>query len=88
MPGSVCPPSSCQYERHRHAPDHSTPFEETLKGVNDLYKEGKFEIFGISNYASWEVAEIVQIARSKGWVQPMVLRLTMVLVHGQADLAA
>lgn len=26
-----------------HAPDHETPFEETLKAVDDLYKEGLFE---------------------------------------------
>ncbi|EED79541.1 predicted protein [Postia placenta Mad-698-R] len=55
-----------------HAPDRSTPFEETLREVNELYKEGHFEIFGLSNYASWEVAEIVGICRLKGWVQPKI----------------
>lgn len=29
-----------------HAPDHTIPFEETLKGINDLYKEGKFKRVG------------------------------------------
>lgn len=33
-----------------HAPDRTTPYEVTLKAVNDLYKEGKFKRFGISNY--------------------------------------
>ena len=35
-----------------HGPDRVTPFEVTLKAVNDLYKEGKFKRFGISNYMS------------------------------------
>ncbi len=36
-----------------HGPDRTTPFEVTLKGVNDLYKEGKFKRFGISNYMAY-----------------------------------
>ena len=35
-----------------HGPDRGTPYEVTLKAVNDLYKEGKFKRFGISNYMS------------------------------------
>jgi aflatoxin B1 aldehyde reductase len=37
-----------------HAPDRSVPIEETLKGVNDLYKAGKFEKWGVSNFMAWE----------------------------------
>ena len=55
-----------------HGPDRTTPYEVTLKAVNELYKEGKFKRFGISNYMFWEVAEIVGICRSNGWVQPTV----------------
>ena len=55
-----------------HGPDRTTPYEETLRAVNELYKEGKFKRFGISNYMSWEVAEIVGICRANGWVQPTV----------------
>ncbi len=36
-----------------HAPDRTVPYEETLKAVNDLYKEGYFKRFGISNYMSY-----------------------------------
>ncbi|KAF8964664.1 Aldo/keto reductase [Flammula alnicola] len=53
-----------------HAPDHTVPYEITLKAVNDLYKEGYFKRFGISNYASWEVAEIVAICKANGYIQP------------------
>ena len=37
-----------------HAPDRSVPLEETLQGVNELYKEGRFDRWGVSNYMAWE----------------------------------
>ena len=55
-----------------HAPDHSTPFEDTLAMVNELYKEHKFTEFGLSNYPSWAVMEIYQICRFSGYVLPTV----------------
>ncbi|KAL5394719.1 hypothetical protein PMIN03_013046 [Paraphaeosphaeria minitans] len=55
-----------------HAPDRSVPFEKTLETVNELYKEGKFKQFGLSNFAAFEVAEIVMICREKGWVRPSI----------------
>ncbi|KAB5594118.1 hypothetical protein CTheo_2455 [Ceratobasidium theobromae] len=54
------------------AQNRSVPFEETLERVNEMYNEGLFQIFGLSNYASWEVAEIVGICKAKGYVQPKV----------------
>ncbi|KJA27231.1 hypothetical protein HYPSUDRAFT_84137 [Hypholoma sublateritium FD-334 SS-4] len=55
-----------------HGPDRTVPYEETLKAVNDLYKEGHFKRFGISNYMSWEVAEIVGICKANGYILPTV----------------
>ncbi|KAG9092965.1 hypothetical protein FRC06_011725 [Ceratobasidium sp. 370] len=55
-----------------HAPDRSVPFEETLGEIDGLHKEGLFEIFGLSNYASWEVAEIVGICKAKEYVLPRI----------------
>ncbi|KAG0048730.1 hypothetical protein BGZ83_006333 [Gryganskiella cystojenkinii] len=55
-----------------HAPDVLTPLEETLKVVNDLYKEGLFERFGVSNYPAWQVALIHQICKQNGYVLPTV----------------
>ena len=45
------------------------PFEWTLKAVDELYREGKFDKLGLSNYAAFEVAEIVMIFREHGWVR-------------------
>lgn len=55
-----------------HAPDRSTPFETTLRTVNELYKEGHFTRFAISNYQAWEVAQICEICEKNGWVKPSV----------------
>ncbi|KAL8286682.1 hypothetical protein RQP46_004210 [Phenoliferia psychrophenolica] len=53
-----------------HAPDRSVPFEETFAAVDELYKEGLFKRFGISNYQSWEVAHIVGLCDKNGWIKP------------------
>ncbi|XP_064392611.1 aflatoxin B1 aldehyde reductase member 2-like isoform X2 [Halichondria panicea] len=55
-----------------HAPDHDTPIEETLEAVQQLYTDGKFKELGLSNFASWEVANVYQICKSRGWVLPTV----------------
>ncbi len=55
-----------------HAPDRSVAFEETLEACNELHKEGKFVELGLSNFAAWEVAEVVITCRKNGWVLPTV----------------
>ncbi|KAJ3552503.1 hypothetical protein NM688_g4119 [Phlebia brevispora] len=55
-----------------HLPDRSVPFELTLEAVNDLYEQGHFEEFGLSNFMSWEVAEVVGICKRRGFVLPTV----------------
>lgn len=55
-----------------HAPDHNNPIQDTLQACNELHKEGKFKELGLSNYASWEVAEIVAICKHNNWIVPTV----------------
>jgi aflatoxin B1 aldehyde reductase len=55
-----------------HAPDRSTPYEVTFKEIDNLYKQGKFNRLGISNYAAWEVAQICEICDKNGWIKPTV----------------
>ncbi|XP_003506936.2 aflatoxin B1 aldehyde reductase member 2 isoform X1 [Cricetulus griseus] len=55
-----------------HAPDHSTPIEETLRACHQLHQEGKFVELGLSNYASWEVAEVCTLCKSNSWILPTV----------------
>ncbi|KAJ7046581.1 Aldo/keto reductase [Mycena alexandri] len=64
-----------------HAPDRSVPYEVTLKAVNDLHQEGYFKRFGISNFMSWEVAEIVGICKANGYIQPTVYQGIYNAIH-------
>lgn len=36
-----------------HGPDRKTPYEETFRACNELYKEGNFNRLGLSNYMAW-----------------------------------
>ncbi|KAF9062140.1 NADP-dependent oxidoreductase domain-containing protein [Rhodocollybia butyracea] len=55
-----------------HCADRRTDYNITMKAVNELYKEGYFKRFGISNFMSWEVAEIVGICKGNGYITPSV----------------
>jgi len=55
-----------------HAPDRTTPFAETFEAVNTLFEEGLFGRLGLSNYQAWEVAQICELCRARGWKQPDV----------------
>ncbi|TFK50061.1 Aldo/keto reductase [Heliocybe sulcata] len=68
-----------------HGPDRQVPYEVTLKAVNDLHKEGYFDRFGISNYASWEVAEIVTLCKANGWIQPTAYQGIYNAIHRSAE---
>jgi len=55
-----------------HAPDQETPIMETLHAVNEAYKNGKFQEFGLSNYQAWEVAFIHAKCRENNFPLPTV----------------
>lgn len=55
-----------------HAPDPKTRIELTLEACEKLFKEGKFREFGLSNYASWQVADIWHLCKRNGWIMPSI----------------
>jgi 1-deoxyxylulose-5-phosphate synthase len=50
-----------------HLPDYSTPLEETLETMEELVQAGKVRFPAISNYAAWQVAEILCIGEKRGY---------------------
>jgi aryl-alcohol dehydrogenase-like predicted oxidoreductase len=42
-----------------HKPDHSRPLEPSLRAMERLIGEGKVRAFGVSNFASWQVLEMI-----------------------------
>lgn len=63
--------SSCDIF-YLHWPDQEVAIEDTLKGVNQLYQEGKFKEFGLSNYSSWQVADVYHLCKQNGYPLPTV----------------
>lgn len=59
-----------------HAPDRTTPLEETLSAVQELYQEGLFQRLGLSNFLPDEVEEAVRVTTARGWVRPSVYQGT------------
>lgn len=55
-----------------HMPDLNTPISDTLACVDKHYRDGRFKRFGLSNYAAWQVAEIVELCKHNDWIQPTV----------------
>jgi aryl-alcohol dehydrogenase-like predicted oxidoreductase len=55
-----------------HGSDRQTPLEEQRKAANELYQEGKFERFGVSNLLVDEVQTIHDICKKEGYVLPTV----------------
>lgn len=55
-----------------HQPDRTVPFAETYSAMNEAYRAGKFEHFGLSNFSADEVEEAVTMCKEKGWVVPTV----------------
>jgi 1-deoxyxylulose-5-phosphate synthase len=50
-----------------HLPDYATPIEETLEAMEELVQAGKVRFPAISNYAAWQVAEILCICEKRGY---------------------
>ncbi|EPQ29191.1 uncharacterized protein PFL1_03478 [Pseudozyma flocculosa PF-1] len=55
-----------------HAPDRQTPFAETLKALDDQYRLGRFQRWGLSNYTAAEVEQILDLCDKNGWIKPTV----------------
>lgn len=50
-----------------HAWDELTPLEETMRGLDDLVRQGKVLYVGLSDFPAWMVARAGAIAELRGW---------------------
>jgi aryl-alcohol dehydrogenase-like predicted oxidoreductase len=55
-----------------HQPDWDTRIEETLATMEDLVREGKVRYPAVSNYAAWQVVQILWSCENHGCVPPTV----------------
>jgi aryl-alcohol dehydrogenase-like predicted oxidoreductase len=55
-----------------HLPDYRVPMDETLAAMDEVVHDGKVRYAAVSNYAAWQVCEILWIAEKKGFAAPRV----------------
>jgi aflatoxin B1 aldehyde reductase len=68
-----------------HSPDASASLEETLRVVDEAVGEGKVREWGLSNFAAWQVVEIVAHCRAHGIAQPTVYQGSYHVLQRQAE---
>jgi aryl-alcohol dehydrogenase-like predicted oxidoreductase len=54
-----------------HVPDHGTPIEETLGAVHALLDARKIRAWGVSNYASWQILEMMSLCDARKMPRPV-----------------
>jgi aryl-alcohol dehydrogenase-like predicted oxidoreductase len=57
-----------------HRWDNTTPIEETLRGLDDLIRQGKVRYVGASDFASWQLAHANLLAEVRGWTPFVVIQ--------------
>jgi len=60
---------------YMHRPDYATPIEESLAAFDTLVQQGKVIYVGMSNYASWQLAEARLKAEMHRWAPPVVTQV-------------
>ncbi len=55
-----------------HQPDRKTPVQATMDCVAELHAEGKVRAVGVSNYAAWQITDVVDAAKHAGAPQPVI----------------
>jgi len=68
-----------------HQYDALTPFEESLRALEDLVRAGKILYPAISNYAAWQIQKCLGIQEAQGWARVQVLQPMYNLVKRQAE---
>ncbi|HUT96886.1 MAG TPA: aldo/keto reductase [Dehalococcoidales bacterium] len=60
------------YQVHNFDPD--TPFEETMRALDDLVRQGKVRYIGCSNYSGWQLMKALAISDKRGWERFVTLQ--------------
>lgn len=55
-----------------HVPDYATPIEATLEAMARVLDAKKARAWGVSNYASWQILEMMTIADRAGMPRPTI----------------
>jgi aryl-alcohol dehydrogenase-like predicted oxidoreductase len=68
-----------------HVPDKETPIEETLDGISALLEAQKIRAWGVSNYASWQILEMIHVADARKMPRPRIAQQLYNVLLRQLD---
>ncbi len=68
-----------------HVPDHDTPIDETLDAVAELLEKKKILAWGVSNYAAWQVLEMMHKAAARKMARPVIAQQLYNILLRQLD---
>jgi len=57
---------------YMHQPDNDTEIEETLDTFTTLIRAGKIRYIGVSNFAAWQIADLLALCDKRGYVKPII----------------
>jgi aryl-alcohol dehydrogenase-like predicted oxidoreductase len=66
-------------------PDHDTPIDDTLDGVAELLEKKKIRAWGVSNYAAWQIVEMMQKADARKMPRPVIAQQLYNVLLRQLD---
>ena len=55
-----------------HVPDYRTPIEESLDAIAELLEKKKILQWGVSNFASWQILEMMSLADARKMPRPVM----------------
>jgi aryl-alcohol dehydrogenase (NADP+) len=61
------------------------PLEEGVRAIGDLLRQGKVRYFGLSNFRSWRITEIVRLADQFGIDRPVAIESVYNMVDRTAE---
>jgi aryl-alcohol dehydrogenase-like predicted oxidoreductase len=57
---------------YMHKPDYQTDIEESLETMTGLVKAGKILYVGVSNFAAWQIADILRVCERRNYIAPVI----------------
>lgn len=68
-----------------HVPDHGTPVEASLDALAEAYEAKRIAAWGVSNYAAWQVLEMIPLAAARGLPPPFVAQQLYNALHRELE---
>jgi len=70
---------------YMHKPDPKTPLAESVQAFNDLVEMGKIRYWGVSNFSSLQISEVLHVCDGNGWRRPVMIQSPYSLLKRQIE---